>query len=175
MRRSFLVPGILLTLLLFSATECRAQVPPGKRFGIGLSVGEPTAVTIKWRATRTTAFDFAIGHSAMGYPRIHGDYLWQFFFLFPQTNYNLNLYAGVGGAIGFGDKGKYLLFNSTADSSRWFYTKTVTMAARGVIGLNYFLPRPGLEFFVELNPLVGVLPKAAIDIEGALGARFYIF
>lgn len=175
MRRLFLVPFIVLTILLVSAMECFAQVPPGKRFGIGLSLGEPVAVTVKWRATRTTAFDFGIGHSVMGYPRIHGDYLWQFFFLFPQTNYNLNLYAGVGGAMGFGTKGKYLLFNSTADSSSWFYTKTVSAALRGVVGLNYFLPRPGLEFFAELNPLVGVLPKAALDFEGALGARFYLF
>ncbi|MDH7515585.1 MAG: hypothetical protein QHI48_06910 [Bacteroidota bacterium] len=167
--------GTLILVTLSAAVDCRAQVPPGKRFGVGVSLGEPTAVTVKWRTTPTTAVDVAIGHSMMGYPRVHADYVRQFFYLFPRTGYRLNFYAGLGAGIGFGDKGKFLLFASRADSSRWFYTKTVSVAARGVAGLNYYITRSGLELFLEVNPLVGVIPKAAVDFEASLGVRLYIF
>ncbi|MBI5645399.1 MAG: DUF3996 domain-containing protein [Ignavibacteriae bacterium] len=167
--------AIPAVFLLVPLSESHAQVPPGKRFGVGFSLGEPTAVTIKWRSGPTTAFDFGIGHSFMGYPRVHADYLWQFFYLFPRTEFRLNAYAGIGAAIGFGKKGKYLLFDSQADSSRWYYTHSVSFAARGVIGLNYFIARPGLEFYFEVNPLLGFAPEPALDVEAAFGARLYIY
>ena len=173
---SFLVRFVAPALFLLAPLcAINAQVPPGKRFGVGFSLGEPTAVTMKWRRGPTTAVDFGIGHSFMGYPRVHGDYLWQFFYLFPRTEFRLNVYAGIGAAIGFGKKGQYLLFDSEADSSRWVYTSSVNFAARGVVGMNYFINRPGIEFYVELNPLIGFAPKPALDIEASIGTRFYIF
>jgi len=167
----------ILPLILFfcAALESYGQVPPGKRFGFGFSLGEPTAITLKWRASSTTAYDFGLGHSMMGYPRVHADYVWQFFYLFARTEYRLNVYAGFGGAVGFGDKGRYLLFDTNADSSRWYYSTTGSVAARGVAGINYFVNRPGLEVFLELNPLIGFVPEPALDFEAAIGVRMYLF
>jgi len=163
---------ILLVSILASTTFIPTFAQPSMRksIGFGYSIGEPTAFTVRARIGRTTSIDFGVGKSAMGYPRFHSDYLVQ---MQNQINPLFSMYTGVGVAVGIGKKGEYLLFNSMADSNHWYVTDHVVFAGRGVVGLNFFPRGTPIEFFAEINPLIGFLPKAAIDMEASVGVRFY--
>jgi hypothetical protein len=177
MKRTTLLPALLLCLTAAAmlATDATAQTPLRKPFGFGFSIGEPTAVVFKVRVGRSSAIDFGIGKSVMGYPAVHADYLWQFLNLTPSPRYSP--YAGVGLAVGFLKKGTSFFFTGNADSSRWYYASTdpdIAFAGRGVIGISYFMQYTPLELFAEVNPIIGFYPNTAFSLGGGVGARFYI-
>lgn len=163
---------VLFALLLVSQQALQAQTPLKKPFGFGFTIGEPTALSFKARVGRSSAIDFGIGKSLMGYPTVYVDYLWQF--LNVTHSPRVSPYAGVGIAAGFLDKGTSFFFTGNADSSSWYYGEDVAFAGRGVIGISYFLQAAPIELFVELNPLIGFIPKTAFSLGGGVGARFYI-
>jgi hypothetical protein len=172
-RHSFSTAAMCVCLLaVLLAGDLAAQTPLKKPFGFGFTLGEPTALTVKARVGRSSAIDIGIGKSRMGYPRIHFDYLWQFLNLTASPRYSP--YGGVGLAAGFGNKGTSLLMAGQADSSHWYYTDKVTLAGRGVFGFSYFLQYSPIEFFGEINPLIGFIPEMAFDLEAAVGVRFYV-
>ncbi len=159
---------LLLSALLLE--EAGAQTPLRKRIGIGFSLGEPTSVTMRFRMGRSSSMDFAVGKTVMGY-RVHADYHWQHLFVFGSPVYSL--YTGLGAAVAFGEKGKYFVFNSKADSSRWFFEGDYPAMGRGTIGLNIIPIYTPIEIFAEINPLIGFHPKLALDIEASIGVRYY--
>ncbi len=172
--RSRLAAAVLaMALCLASAGthEAAAQTPLGKRVGLGVGIGEPTALTLRARTGRSTAVDLGIGASAFGTPRVHAMYTWQFTNSFGTPF--VSWYAGLGVLLGFEKKGEYYLAKKTADPSLWFVTDDVIGAARGSIGLNWFPRYTPLEFFAEVNPIVGLYPKTGIGVEGWVGIRIY--
>ncbi|MDT8324883.1 MAG: hypothetical protein RRA94_12280 [Bacteroidota bacterium] len=152
-----------------------AQGPMGRDFGIGFSVGEPTAVSARFWISRANSWDLALGSSAVGNPHIHADYLWHFNDAFNSRIFTL--YAGVGGIVGFGDKdrGIFIRFKGDKDKDRWYYDDDTDMAvaAKGVFGLNVIPRNTPLDIFLELNPVLGISPGFGFDIQPALGIRFY--
>lgn len=166
------IPRAALAAILFLIPfSSPAQTPIGKVFGFGFSIGEPTAVTVKFRTGRSTAMDISAGKSALGYPSFRIDYIWQFTNLISSPSWSG--YTGIGLAVGFDKKGEYFVLRKHADSSHWFMTKDPVGAGRLMLGIDY-LPRSApIELFAEINPLIAFYPKTAIDIEGAIGIRFY--
>ena len=163
-------PG-LIALLLLIPNSAPAQTPIGKVFGFGFSIGEPTAVTVKFRTGRSSAMDISAGKSALGYPSVRIDYLWQFTNLISSPSWSG--YTGIGLAVGFDKKGEYFVFRKHADSSHWFMTKDPVGAGRLLLGIDYLPRYAPIELYAELCPLIAFYPKTALDIEGAIGIRFY--
>lgn len=163
----------LLTMVLPDSAS--AQGPMGRDFGIGFSVGEPTAVSARFWISRANSWDLALGSSAVGNPHIHADYLWHFNDAFNSRIFTL--YAGVGGILGFGDKdnGVFIRFKKGKDKGRWYYSddSDMAIAAKGVFGLNVIPRNTPLDIFLELNPVLGIVPGFGFDIQPALGIRFY--
>jgi hypothetical protein len=174
MNRRSIAPVLLasLALLLLAQQAAPAQTPLRKPFGFGFTIGEPTALSFKARVGRSSAVDFGIGKSLMGYPTIYADYLWQF--LNVTRTPRVSPYAGVGFAAGFLDKGTSFFFTGSADSSHWYYGEDISFAGRGVVGISYFLESAPVELFAELDPIIGFVPKTAFSLQGGAGARFYI-
>ena len=96
-----------LIVLFFSLSEIlSAQSPEGKNFGFGIVLGDPTGGTAKFWTSRQNAFVLSLGKSYFGSPRVGVDYLWHFN---PFNTNTANLYAGGGGAIGFGERKWFLV------------------------------------------------------------------
>lgn len=158
----------VLTAVFILSCSAYSQSPEGKNFGFGLIVGDPTGLTLKFWTQRQNAIVLDVGGSYFGSPRINIDYLWHF----DAFNSNLvKLYAGLGGALGFGS-GKGFYYKDKGG----FYYRTgndLGLGVRGVFGVN-FIPRSApLEMFFEIGALVGLAPEFGSAADVALGIRFY--
>lgn len=161
--------------ILILANTLSAQGPKGKSFGIGLSLGEPTAVTARFWTSRQNSWDAAIGKSHIGNPHLHADYLWHINDAFDSRI--VSLYAGVGAIAGFGSKGEYVLvkFGKGPFKEHWYYDadNDVALAAKGTFALNIIPRNTPIDIFLELNPVLGLSPGFGFDFMLAIGVRFY--
>ena len=142
-----------------------AQSPEGKNFGFGIVLGDPTGGTAKFWTSRQNAFVLSLGKSYFGSPRVGVDYLWHFN---PFNTNTANLYAGVGGAIGFGEGNGFWYKN------KFFRTRDEAgFGARGLFGVNFIPQDTPLEIFFELGVLMSFVPDFDTGVDAGLGIRFY--
>lgn len=162
--KTLICSTIILLCLVFNEYSF-AQSPQGKNFGFGIMLGDPTGGTAKFWTSRQNAFVLSLGKSYFGSPRVGVDYLWHFNSFNTNT---ANLYAGVGGAIGFGE-GRGFWYKD-----KYFRTKDEAgVGARGLFGIN-FIPRDTpLELFFEIGVLMSLTPDFDTGADAALGIRFY--
>jgi len=166
----------VFAILLIAANALSAQGPKGRSFGFGLSLGEPTAVTFRIWESRMNSWDIAVGTSHLGNPHIHADYLWHFPDAFSSRI--VSLYAGVGAVLGFGEKGHWVFVRKKGSFKDYWYhddehEKGVLIAAKGAFGLNIIPRNTPIDIFLEVNPVIGLIPGFGFDILPALGFRFY--
>lgn len=156
---------LLSILFFYFIGNSFAQSPEGKNFGFGIVLGDPTGGTAKFWTSRQNAFALSLGKSYFRSPRIGVDYLWHFN---PFNTNTANLYAGVGGVIGFGEgngfwyKGKYFRTNDE-----------VGLGARGLFGINFVPKETPLEIFFEFGVLMALIPDFDTGADVGLGIRFY--
>ena len=162
--------------LIFMAASALAQGPKGRSFGFGFEFGDPLAFTIRIWDSPKNSWDAALGESFLGSPYIHADYLWNF----PDAfNSNIvSLYAGIGAAVGFGEKNRYVFWYRGKGHDYWYYDdgdghNGAAFAVKGAFGLDVIPRRSPLEIFFEVDPLLGVSPGFGFDFMVALGLRFY--
>lgn len=172
-RSSAIVWMLFVFSLLVAGNESQAQGPKGRSFGFGFSLGEPTAVTLRFWESRMNSWDAAIGVSHLGNPHIHADYLWHFPDAFNSRV--VSLYAGVGAVVGFGERGKYIWNRGKKwdDDYWWLEDGDLLIAAKGAFGLDIIPKNSAVEIFLELNPVLGIVPGFGFDFQGAIGVRFY--
>lgn len=140
----------LLSLLL--AAPAAAQ--EAGQLGLGVMLGAPTGGTAKYWLAPARAVDFAIGYS--GNLAFHGDYLWHAWDIFPKPREGkLAGYLGLGGR----------LRNRERDD--------IEFGFRASGGVAYWLERHPIELFVELAPVLRVNASDTLDLDGALGLRFF--
>lgn len=167
--------SFVLLLIAGLSLPAMAQGPKGKSFGVGFSVGEPTAVSFRFWTSRENSWDAAIGTSYLGNPHVHGDYLWHFNDAFNSRI--VSLYAGIGVALGFGNnRDGWVLIHRNKDKDYWYYHDDddgLVVAAKGTFGLNIIPRNTPLDIFLELNPIIGISPGFGFDIMPSLGIRFY--
>jgi hypothetical protein len=147
MKKIFLIAFIIISIPAYAQE---------RGFGIGLIVGEPTGISLKTWTSSTTAID---GGMAWSFHRetalhIHADYLWHSFDLI-KTQERIPVYYGVGGRIRFGNK---------VDSG---------IGVRGVVGLNFFLKQAPIDFFLELAPILDLIPETSLSMNGGIGVRYF--
>lgn len=144
-------------------------------FGIGLQVGTPTALTLKFGAQNNTNIVLGIG-AGIGYRgsffglHLHGDYLFTAATLVNNGDINLSAYLGPGlwialfnaNSYGFGFGyyygGNYALFG---------------FGARMPLGLNLRFSAAPIEVYLELDPMLLVFPGIDFNIGASLGFRWF--
>ena len=138
-----------------------------KNIGLGVMVGEPTGISFKAWTSSTTAFDAGLAWSLEGRDavHIHADYLWHNFDVFDGDidPGQLPLYYGIGGRIVLidDDRGP----NDDDDD--------VILGVRVPVGINYLFEDNPIGLFLEVAPIINLVPSTDLDIDAALGARFY--
>jgi hypothetical protein len=133
--------------------------------GLGLILGSPTGFSGKMLLGNRSAFEMNAGWSFWHHVGIHvtGDYQ----HLFPgviHDEYGKPLetvipYLGIGGRMRIHD----------TDDNGGDTDFAVGIRMGG--GIEYMLDKIGI--FLELYPVVNVIPATDFDFEGGLGARYY--
>jgi len=137
------------------------------RWGLGLILGEPTGISYKNWSGADRAIDAAVAWSFSGYDsfQIHADYLFHNFTWTRDTDIKdvFPLYYGIGVRIKLG----------TTDNGRLSRRTDARVGIRIPGGLSYWLEEAPIEFFVEIVPLLDLVPATDLDLNGAVGARYY--
>jgi len=127
--------------------------------GVGLIVGEPTGISIKKWLDNTHAVDGAVALSLANDDsfQIHGDYL------FHNLDESLNPPELKGSAPWYYGIGARLR-TSNGDTH---------LGVRVPLGISYLFADSPLDFFAEVAPVLDLAPEVALDLNGAIGLRYY--
>jgi hypothetical protein len=143
---------VLTALVLFSVGTSTAQE---RGFGIGVMMGEPTGLSAKGWITSRSAFDGGLAWSFRGdgYMHAHMDYLWHFTEVINSTQQVIP-YLGIGGRL--------TGFRSAA-----------TVGVRVAGGLAWLPSGSPLDVFVEIAPIVDIVPETRASANAGVGLRIY--
>lgn len=137
---------IMAAVLLIGSMTMAASGKSSGGMGIGIIAGDPTGLTIK---TQPFKIDLAWALGDKGYIVANVDYQ----LATSSLGNNLNWYYGVGGKIGVGD--------------------SFHLGARIPVGIEYKLSGTPFDIFGEVAPGLGLLPGVGLDVDGAIGVRYY--
>jgi len=141
---------ILFSLFIISSINAQSN-----GVGVGLIVGEPTGISGKYWTGSTTAFDAALAWSFVDENafQIHADYLFHNIRLITVSEGKLPFYYGIGARL------------KTAND--------IKIGVRVPLGLAYLFQNVPIDIFVEVVPILDVIPKTDFQINAALGARYF--
>ncbi len=149
--------GVLLLLLFSVSSSLRAGDIRGSIFGVGMVFGDPTGITVKSWLDNYTAIDAAASwDTEKDSVTAQLGLLIHDFEPFYGGDATLLIYYGVG-----------TRFKSESG-------KESRVGVRGVAGLAWLFERSPFELFIEIGPLMNVVPKTEPDITGGIGIRFYL-
>jgi hypothetical protein len=142
---------LILVFLMASMTFVQAQE---KGFGIGIVVGEPTGVSGKLWLGGQNALDMAAAWSFKGDGNLllQADYVWHTFNLISVSSGKLPLYYGIGGRVILSDD--------------------PLLGVRVPVGLDYMFSGAPVDIFLEIVPILDLIPSTDFDIGGGLGVRY---
>jgi hypothetical protein len=147
---------IVVILLLFLILFSISSFSQSKGFGLGIILGEPTGISAKYWTSSSTALDFGLGYSFVKNSRVHlhADYLFHVNNLF-ETSENIALYYGPGARLRLVDNG---------DSRLGF---------RFDVGLVWIPRGAPIDVFVEVAPLLDIIPETDFTFNGGIVVRFF--
>lgn len=151
MKKLFLSLSFLLIILI---NTTNAQ---DKGFGLGVMIGEPTGFSAKYWTSSSNALDFGLAYSFVqkfSALSIHADYLYHAFDVI-KSDYRLPVYYGFGARI---------RFVNNSDNA---------LGARGVVGIAWLNNKLPLDVFFEVVPVFNLIPSTSLNLDIALGARYY--
>jgi hypothetical protein len=141
-----------------------AVVAPAKPSGIGLGiiVGEPTGLSAKAWLTDNTAVDAGAAWSAWGYGyqslHLHADFLLHSFNVIPIDPGDLPIYYGVGGRIRLAGRDE---------------NQDMRIGVRVPVGISYLFDSFPLDLFLEVAPVLDLVPSTRLGWNSGAGIRYY--
>ncbi len=150
--------AIIAILLAVTATNASAQ----DTFGLGVIVGEPTGLSLKYWLDEDRAIDGAAAWSFSENDsfQLHGDYLIHDYELLNSDD--LPFYYGLGARLKFKD-----------NEGRGRNSNDEIFGIRVPLGITYLFEDAPLDLFFELVPVLDLAPDVELDINAAIGLRFY--
>lgn len=153
-------PALLLPVLLASFNPARAQ---DRGVGLGVVLGEPSGIVLKGWIARNQAVDGGLAWSFGRHDslHVHADYLFHEFDLFKVKEGRLPVYFGVGGRFKLGDNDD----DSGNNSDR--------VGIRIPLGIDYMFRKVPVDIFLEVVPIMDLMPDTTFALNAGLGARFF--
>ena len=150
--------AILGLLLTVASANARTK----DDVGIGIMIGEPTGLSIKYWLDEERAVDGAAAWSFSENDsfQLHGDYLIHNYALLEEDN--LPVYYGVGGRLKFKDS-----------NGRGRNEDDAIFGIRVPLGITYLLVDEPIDLFFELVPVLDLSPDVDLDLNVAIGLRYY--
>lgn len=144
-----------------------------KTFGLGILIGDPTALSGKYFYDSSKAFDFGVG--AVRYWRgrdglhLHADHLWHPVSLVSAEAFELPLYLGVGLRL--------FSFDERYDGED--YDDALALGVRVPFGIAFDFNETPIDIFIEIAPVVDVFVRdyrddsLYFDVQGGIGIRYW--
>lgn len=148
--------NFLLIIFIFSLTSLKSYSQE-RGLGLGVMIGEPTGFSGKYWLNKEHALDFGLAysfvHSNSAFS-LHGDYLIHLPDLI-KSEYRLPVYYGFGARIHTSKNGNAL-------------------GARGVVGIVWMYNYLPIDAFIELAPVFNLFPETSLQLDFAIGGRYYL-
>jgi hypothetical protein len=124
-------------------------------FGLGVILGEPTGIGFKKWIGNSNAIDGGIAWSFVKESsfHLHVDYLFHNFNLMKAEKGKLPIHYGIG-------------FRFKADKKSRF-------GVRFPVGISYIFEKTPLDIFLEIGPLLDLIPGTEFGIMANIGFRYY--
>ncbi|MBI2620082.1 MAG: hypothetical protein HYW57_08385 [Ignavibacteriales bacterium] len=153
MRRSMMV--VLVGVMVFAGKQAGAQP---KKLGVGVIIGAPTGLTIKyWNSSREAIHGYVGG--GFGGLTVGADYS---FHSNAFNRHEVPFYYGPGVFIG----------SSNVGGPR-FESNQLGLGLRMMFGVDYLFPSHPFDLAFELGPALVLSPVVGVGLEGGLAFRFY--
>ncbi len=136
------------------ASAVSSRVGAAQDFGVGMALGQPMGLTAKYWLNSATAIDASMGYHFNKNMDAQVNYLWHSFSSFDISQGRLPFYIGAGSRILLGN------------DSQW--------GVRAPIGASYLFAVNPIELFVEIAPVIEMVPSPGLDLDGRIGVRFYV-
>ncbi len=138
------------------------------KLGLGLILGEPTGFTVKYWLDEEHAIDGAAAWSFWDGDglHLHSDFLWHNFDLLEEVaggDGKLPVYFGVGARLKFRD-----------DAGRDHDENETIFGIRVPIGISYIFENHPVDLFAEVAPILDLAPDVEVNVNLAVGVRFYV-
>ncbi len=146
---------ILLAILLSGSINYTSAQESG--FGAGIILGEPTGFSAKYWLDNNKALDFGLAYSFIrknSAVSLHADFLYHAFDII-KSNYRIPVYYGFGARL------RIIKDNSTG------------FGARGVVGIVWINNNAPIDIFLEVVPVFNLFPETSLNLDAAIGARYY--
>ncbi|MBI4651928.1 DUF3996 domain-containing protein [Candidatus Desantisbacteria bacterium] len=160
MFKTFIFFG-LITLLLCISASAQVNIPQNRKLGLGIILGEPSGLSGKMWTGPDIAIDGGIAWSTGNNNNLnlHFDYLVHNFNKLNELNMNKDiiLYYGVGTGIKF-------ITDKNADTKA---------GIRIPIGINYLFSIDPIEIFLEVVPILDLIPGSEFKMNAGFGVRYY--
>lgn len=155
-------------IVFFLFMVSSAVVPAAaNQFGAGIVLGDPSAVSGKYRLDSKRAIDMGLGWDSGSNLMIFADYLLHYPEWLASVGHNTKLmpYIGVGGLL--------KVYSDDNDRRRDNSDSSMRLTFRIPVGVEW-LPREfPVGLFVELVPGLRIYPSTSSDFGAGVGARFY--
>jgi len=143
---------IALVIIVFSSFSFAQS----SGFGLGMILGEPIGISGKYWTSSSTAFDFGVGYSFENnsYLNLHADYLFHSKNIF-DTSEDISLYYGPGARL------------------RFVENATTRLGFRFDVGLVWIPRHTPIDVFIEIAPLLDIIPETDFSMNGGIGVRYF--
>lgn len=123
--------------------------------GVGVGVGEPSGIALAYRPHKIHTLAAMAGWSIKDRSfHLHADYLLTLRSTHvPDSSASIDLYAGAGPTLNIGKR-----------------TDGPGLGARVPIGVSITFDQP-VDVFIEMAPVIGVLPEVELHGNGTIGIR----
>jgi len=156
------------------APPARSLPPQLTGVGLGLQVGSPTSLTLKFAGLQQNGFVVGVGSGFANSGRflpnlsLHVDYLFHVATLVRNADVALTAYVGPGlwlalGAYGYGF-GNY---------QYGLYPFPLGIGVRVPMGLSMAFNAAPVELYLELDPALFIVPPADFGVGASLGFRYH--
>jgi hypothetical protein len=163
---------VVAALVQLSSFAQAAPSRTGGPLGLGLILGEPTALNLKYDSDELTAFDAGLSFNFDKWLLLYGDYQYKFPGVFSNHRglSQITPYVGVGLVV--------VVSNRSIDETRHYQYFTDSTSSKFALGIRIpvgFEWRPSLPIglFAEVAPGIAVIPGTIAFFEGGVGIRYY--
>lgn len=151
MKKYFLIA--ILSSVIFLSNLNYAQ---DKGFGLGVVLGNPSGISAKYWVSNRAALDFGLGYSFTS-----DNSLFDFFTDYVihnteliQNEENFVVYYGPGARL-------------------HIHKSQSRLGVRGVLGILWLPANSDIDIFLEVAPILDVIPETKFDFDGGIGLRFF--
>lgn len=153
-------------VLIFSVLALQSTAS-AKGWGVGIVLGDPSALSAKYWMQSNKALDFGLGWDGSSNFHFFSDYLFHFPGGLDQMRIPAKLvpYVGIGALI--------KIYNDATKKRNDNNDSNLRLVARIPLGVEWLVQKFPLGVFIELVPGLRISPNTTSDFGAGIGARFY--